>query len=82
MNKVKVYRFQIWDQNMGENVWTPRSATLDAIKRVNGFADFPSEQTVDDAELDGNGFYPKRRQYKIELAPHELPDDIRNVGAK
>ena len=53
-----VYRFQVWDHNMGENVWAPRMATLEAIKRANGVAEPLTETLVEEAQLDGNGFYP------------------------
>lgn len=55
-----VYRFEVWNHDTGENVWAPRMATLDAIKRVNGAADISSEMPVDASSLDGNGFYPPK----------------------
>jgi hypothetical protein len=55
-----VYRFYVWSQETGENVLTPRAATLDTIKRVNGDPDFSTETLVEVAELDGNGFYPPK----------------------
>jgi ribbon-helix-helix protein len=55
-----VYRFQVWDQNMGENVWAPRKATIEAIKRVNGTEDMSTETPVDESEVDGNGFHPPK----------------------
>ena len=60
MDKVTVYRFQIWDQNLGENVWAPRMATVGAIQRVNGAVDEATAQLVDRSALDGNGFYPAK----------------------
>lgn len=60
MDKVTVYRFQIWDQNIGENVWAPRMATVGAIQRVNGAVDEATAQLVDRSALDGNGFYPAK----------------------
>ena len=68
--------------NTGQNVLAPRSATLDAITRVNGIADLPTEEMIDEAELDANGFYPSRRQHRIDLLPEELADDVRNAGGK
>jgi hypothetical protein len=53
-----VFRFQVWDHNMGENVWAPRMATLEAVKRVNGAAEPSTETLVEESEVDGNGFYP------------------------
>ncbi len=55
-----VYRFQVWDHDTGDNVWAPRMATLEAIKRVNGAAELSTETLVEEAELDGNGFYPAK----------------------
>lgn len=55
-----MYRFQVWDHNIGENVWAPRKATMEAIRRVNGVADLASAELVDKAGLDGNGFYPAK----------------------
>jgi len=60
MDKVTVYRFQIWDQNIGKNVWGPRMATVWAIQRVNGAVDEATAQLVDRSALDGNGFYPAK----------------------
>jgi hypothetical protein len=60
MDKVTVYRFQIWDQNLGENVWAPRMATVGAIQRVNGAVDEATAQLVDRSALDRNGFYPAK----------------------
>jgi hypothetical protein len=57
MNKVTVYRFQIWDQNIRQNVWAPRMATVAAIQRINGAVDEATAQLVDRSALDGNGFY-------------------------
>jgi len=55
-----VYRFEVWDHNMGENVWAPRMATLEAIRRVNGVADPSTEMPVEEVDLDGNGFFPAK----------------------
>jgi hypothetical protein len=60
MDKVTVYRFQIWDQNIGENVWAPRMATVGAIQRVNGAVDEATAQLVDRSLLDAGGFYPAK----------------------
>ena len=60
MDKVTVYRFQIWDQNIGQNVWAPRMATVGAIQRVNGAVDEATAQLVDRSALDCNGFYPAK----------------------
>ena len=53
-----VYRFQGWDHNMGENVWAPRMATLEAVRRVNSSAKQSTETLVEELEIDGNRFYP------------------------
>ena len=38
MGEVSVYRFQVWDHEVRDNVWAPRMATQEAIKRVRGHA--------------------------------------------
>jgi hypothetical protein len=55
---ILVFRFQVWDHNMGENVWAPRMATLEAVKPVNGSAEQSTETLVEESEIDGIGFYP------------------------
>ncbi len=57
-----IYRFYWWDQNIGDNVLAPRSATLETIKRVNGDPDLSTETIVEEAELDGNGYYPPKQR--------------------
>ena len=52
-----VYRFQGWDHNMGENVWAPRKATLEAVKRVNSSAKQSTETLLEELEIDGNRFF-------------------------
>jgi hypothetical protein len=58
MDKVTVYRFQIWDQSVGKNVWAAHMATVRAIQRLNGAVDEATAQLVDRSALDCNGFYP------------------------
>jgi hypothetical protein len=60
MSAATVYAFLIWDHNKGENVQGPRSATREAIQRIRGEAIETTAKTVDESELDGNGFYPRR----------------------
>ena len=60
MADVAVYHFKVRDYYPGENVTSPRFATLETIKRIKGE---PIENTriiVSDTDLDGNGFYPKQ----------------------
>jgi hypothetical protein len=57
-DEVAVYRFQIWDPEVGDNVWAPRMATRETITRVGGAADPASETWVDRAALDGGGYFP------------------------
>lgn len=57
MDQVSVYRFQVWDHEVGDNVWGPRMATQETIKRVRGVADLLTETRVAKTDLDGNGFY-------------------------
>jgi hypothetical protein len=51
-----VYRFVWWDQNAGENVVTPRFATLEAITRCDGEPIEDTRRLVDSDRLNGNGF--------------------------
>lgn len=59
-DQVAVYRFQIWDSVVNDNVWAPRMATLETIERSGGAADHTSEKWVDRAMLDGSGYYPAK----------------------
>jgi hypothetical protein len=59
-DQIAVYRFEIWDQGIGDNVWAPRMATLETIKRIGGAADMTSETWVDRAALDGSGYFPAK----------------------
>ena len=60
MDQVSVYRFQVWDHKVRDNVWAPSMATQETIKRVRGVADVLTETRVDKADLDDNGFYPTK----------------------
>lgn len=55
-DRVAVYRFQVWDPVVNDNVWAPRMATLQTIARSGGGADHTSEEWVDRAMLDGSGY--------------------------
>jgi hypothetical protein len=59
-DRVAVYRFEIWDHEVGDNVWGPRVATLEAIERIGGAADLASETWVNRSELDGSGYFPAK----------------------
>ena len=61
MSQVCVYRFQVWDHAIGDNVWASRMATLEAIRCVRGVADLLTETRVDKADLDRNEFYPEEK---------------------
>jgi hypothetical protein len=67
MSLIAVHRFTVWDQTAGENVITPRFATLEAIRRVQG--DFLPEtnRVVDSSDLDGDGFFPKPNIWIVEI---------------
>jgi hypothetical protein len=67
MPPVAVYRFEIWDQEVGKNAMTPRFATLEAIGRVHGNPIVESMRTVDSGDLDGDGFYPKRKAWLVKI---------------
>jgi hypothetical protein len=54
---VAVYRFTVWDHARGENVVSPRLATLNTIEELDGVPDKGSMQLVDETELDSDGFY-------------------------
>lgn len=55
MQKVVVYRFEVYDINADHYVWSRRRATLGAIAAVSGRADLRSGMDVDESELDDNG---------------------------
>jgi hypothetical protein len=60
MAMVKVFKFKHVDDDINEDVVAPRMATREAIQRVRGEAIDATMQMVDESELDGNGFYPKK----------------------
>jgi hypothetical protein len=57
---VKVFKFEHVDEHNNATVRAPRMATLDAIDRVKGVAIQATMKMVDESDLDGNGFYPKK----------------------
>jgi hypothetical protein len=48
---VCVYRFEIWDQEIGDNVTAPRMATLETIQRIRGNANLASKKEVIASDL-------------------------------
>jgi hypothetical protein len=56
MPKIAVYRFVCCDKESGENVESPRFATLKAIKLRDGRNVEDSRRIVDDCDVDENGF--------------------------
>lgn len=60
MAEAKVFRFEVWDHSIGDNVWAPRMATLETIERVHGAPDLSTEMLVDEALLDGSGYHQKK----------------------
>ena len=66
VSAVSVYAFVIWDRERGGNVRPPRLATLAAIKRVRGVAIDGTGRSVDESELDGNQFYPRRSNVQLD----------------
>jgi hypothetical protein len=82
---VSVYAFVIWDPERGGNVRTPRLATLEAIKRVQGVVVDGTQRSVDESELDGNQFYPRKSNIQLDsqdlLKLHAFQSAYeRNVG--
>ena len=74
MGEVSVYRFQVWDHEARDNVWAPRMATQEAIKREHGVADLLTETRVGKADVDGEGFYPEENTLR-ESALTAMPPD-------
>jgi len=70
MGVVSVYAFVIWDRERGGNVRPPRLATLEAIEKVRGVAVGGTRRDVDESELDGKQFYP--RKSNIQLGSQDL----------
>jgi hypothetical protein len=60
MNLVEVFKFEYVDEHDNATVRAPRMATLGAIQRVKGVAIESTIKMVDESDLDGNGFYPKK----------------------
>jgi hypothetical protein len=56
MPKIAVYQFSCPDKGTGENVKSPRFATLKAIKLRGGRNIEESRRIVDDIEIDDKGF--------------------------
>jgi hypothetical protein len=67
MEAATVHAFWVWDHNLGDNVRAPRMATLEAIKRVGGVPVEGTARSVDAADLDGNGFYPRKLDVQLSL---------------
>jgi hypothetical protein len=67
MPPVAVYRFEIWDHEVGDNATAPPFATLAAIGRVHGNPIFESMRAVDSGDLDGNGFFPKPGVWLVKI---------------
>jgi hypothetical protein len=63
---VSVYGFVIWDRERGGNVRPPRLGTLEAIERVRGVAIDGTARSVDESELDGNEFYPRKSNVQLD----------------
>jgi hypothetical protein len=55
MSKIAVYQFVCPDKGAGENVDTPRFATLNAIKIHDGRNIEESRRIVDDSDIDEKG---------------------------
>jgi len=70
MDAVTVHAFWYWDHYQGDNVGGRRMATLDAIRRIGGAPIEGTARTVDAADLDGNGFYP--RKFDVQLSLEDL----------
>jgi hypothetical protein len=66
MGPVDVYAFVIRDGERGGNVRPPRLATLEAMKRVHGVAVEGTHRSVDESELDGNEFYPRKSNIQLD----------------
>jgi hypothetical protein len=76
MDEVSVYRFQVWDHEVRDNVWAPRMATQEAIKREHGVADLLTETRVDKADVDGDGFYPEEKTIRESALTALRPDQV------
>jgi len=66
MGVVSVYAFVIWDRERGGNVRPPRLATLEAIEKVRGVAVGGTRRDVDESELDGKQFYPRKSNVQLD----------------
>ncbi len=62
MDLVTVYKFEHVDEHNNATARAPRMGTLDAIHRVRGVAIESTRKMVDQSELDGDGFYPKKQK--------------------
>jgi hypothetical protein len=62
MSLVKVFKFEHTDEHNNHTVRAPRMATFETIRRVQGVLIESTMKMVDESELDGNGFYPKKHK--------------------
>ena len=63
MAVVTVYAFWIWDGS--ENRRGPRMATLETITRIKGAPIDGTARSVDEADLDGQGYYPRKLDFPV-----------------
>ena len=71
MSLVTVHAFWIWDGN--DNKRAPRMASLETITRIKGEPIDGTARSVDESDLDGQGYYPR----KLDFAVPEL--DVRKL---
>jgi hypothetical protein len=62
MSLIKVFKFEHADEHNNHIVRAPRMATFEAIQRMQGVLIESTVKMVDESELDGNGFYPKKHK--------------------
>jgi hypothetical protein len=76
METISVYRFQTWDRNLRQGVWSPLMGTREAIRRRKGEADLDSALQVSREEVDANGLYPKAVDTTSQSATWVKPAEI------
>jgi hypothetical protein len=59
MSQIAVYSYVILNSDNHRDVAGRRMATADAIRRVNGHLNLSSKMTVDESDVDVEGFYPR-----------------------